>query len=73
MNKLSVYNNVDFGDVRVIQINNEPWFVGGDNMWHTLFIIMKCVTSVRTLLVNKKPYFVGKDVASIHGYTPEKH
>lgn len=30
MNELKVFNNNEFGDVRVIEIDNEPWFVGKD-------------------------------------------
>lgn len=30
MNNLQVFNNNDFGQVRVFEINNEPWFVGKD-------------------------------------------
>lgn len=30
MNELKVFNNSEFGDVRVIEIDNEPWFVGKD-------------------------------------------
>lgn len=30
MNDLQVFNNPDFGEIRTITINNEPWFVGID-------------------------------------------
>ena len=30
MNELKVFNNNEFGDVRVIEVDNEPWFVGKD-------------------------------------------
>lgn len=30
MKDIQVYNNPDFGDIRSILINNEPWFVGKD-------------------------------------------
>lgn len=30
MNELQIFNNEEFGQVRTIQINNEPWFVGKD-------------------------------------------
>lgn len=30
MNKLQVFNNEEFGQVRTLTINNEPWFVGKD-------------------------------------------
>lgn len=30
MNKMKVFSNPEFGDVRVIEINGEPWFVGKD-------------------------------------------
>lgn len=30
MYNLSVFNNTEFGDVRVLQIDGEPWFVGKD-------------------------------------------
>lgn len=30
MNELMVFNNVEFGQVRTMEINGEPWFVGKD-------------------------------------------
>lgn len=30
MNEMQVFNNPEFGDIRVIEINKEPWFVGRD-------------------------------------------
>ena len=30
MNELQIYNNEEFGDIRTITIDNEPWFVGKD-------------------------------------------
>jgi len=30
MNKLQIFKNSDFGEVRTVTINNEPWFVGKD-------------------------------------------
>lgn len=30
MNNLIVFNNSEFGEVRVVEINNEPWLVGKD-------------------------------------------
>lgn len=30
MNEIQIFNNSDFGEVRVTTINNEPWFVGKD-------------------------------------------
>lgn len=30
MNELTVFNNAEFGSVRTMLINNEPWFVGKD-------------------------------------------
>lgn len=30
MNDLQIYNNEEFGDIRTVTINNEPWFVGKD-------------------------------------------
>lgn len=29
-NKLAVFSNPDFGEVRTLEINGEPWFVGND-------------------------------------------
>ena len=29
-NKLMIFNNSEFGQVRTVEINNEPWFVGKD-------------------------------------------
>lgn len=30
MNEIQIFNNSDFGEVRVTTINNEPWFIGKD-------------------------------------------
>ncbi|WKY47308.1 BRO family protein [Eubacteriaceae bacterium ES3] len=30
LNDLQIFNNVEFGNIRVIEIDNEPWFVGKD-------------------------------------------
>lgn len=30
MNKLQIFNNPEFGNIRVIEIDGEPWFVGKD-------------------------------------------
>lgn len=30
MNELQIFNNSEFGEVRVLEINNEPWFVATD-------------------------------------------
>jgi prophage antirepressor-like protein len=30
MNELQIFNNSEFGEIRTISINNEPWFVGKD-------------------------------------------
>lgn len=30
MNQLQIYNNPQFGDIRAVSINDEPWFVGKD-------------------------------------------
>lgn len=30
MNELKIFENSEFGNVRVVEINNEPWFVGKD-------------------------------------------
>lgn len=30
MNNITIFNNSEFGDIRTIMINNEPWFVGKD-------------------------------------------
>ena len=30
MNELRVFSNAEFGDVRTVIINGEPWFVGND-------------------------------------------
>lgn len=30
MNELQIFNNPEFGDIRVIEINGEPWMVGKD-------------------------------------------
>ena len=30
MNSLQVFNSAEFGEVRTVTIDNEPWFVGKD-------------------------------------------
>lgn len=30
MNELQIFNSEEFGDIRTVQLNNEPWFVGKD-------------------------------------------
>ena len=30
MNELTVFNNEEFGEIRTVEINGEPWFVGKD-------------------------------------------
>ena len=30
MNELQVFNNEEFGEIRTVEINGEPWFVGKD-------------------------------------------
>lgn len=30
MNELQIFNHPDFGQVRTVTINDEPWFVGKD-------------------------------------------
>ena len=30
MNELQIYSNEEFGDIRTVTIDNEPWFVGKD-------------------------------------------
>ena len=30
MNKLQIFKNEEFGEVRTVTIDNEPWFVGKD-------------------------------------------
>ena len=30
MNELKVFNNREFGEVRTVEINGEPWFVAND-------------------------------------------
>lgn len=30
MNRLMVFNSKEFGEIRTVEINNEPWFVGKD-------------------------------------------
>ena len=30
MNELMVFNNVEFGEIRVVNVNNEPYFIGKD-------------------------------------------
>lgn len=30
MNELKIFNNKEFGKIRTVTIDNEPWFVGKD-------------------------------------------
>jgi len=29
-NKIQIFKNSEFGEIRTVQINDEPWFVGKD-------------------------------------------
>lgn len=37
MNELKIFENVEFGEIRTVNIDGEPWFVGNDvsraNKW----------------------------------------
>lgn len=30
MNELIIFNNPEFGEIRTVEVNGEPWFVGKD-------------------------------------------
>lgn len=30
MNELQIFNNEQFGEIRAVELNGEPWFVGKD-------------------------------------------
>ena len=30
MNEIQIFNHAEFGEIRTVSINNEPWFVGKD-------------------------------------------
>ena len=30
MNDLKIFKNAEFGEIRTIEVDNEPWFVGKD-------------------------------------------
>lgn len=30
MNEMKIFRNAEFGNVRVVELNGEPWFVGKD-------------------------------------------
>lgn len=30
MNELQIFNNEDFGEIRTVTIDNDPWFVASD-------------------------------------------
>ena len=30
MNELQIFNSEEFGEIRTVKINGEPWFVGKD-------------------------------------------
>lgn len=30
MSKLEIFENSEFGEIRTVEVNNEPWFVGRD-------------------------------------------
>ena len=30
MNEIKIFQNKDFGEIRTIEIDNEPWFIGKD-------------------------------------------
>ena len=43
LNELQVFNNPEFGEVRSIQIDGEPWFVGKDGYENTRDALVKHV------------------------------
>ncbi len=36
MNELQIFSNPEFGNVRVVEIDGEPWMVGKDRLCLTL-------------------------------------
>ena len=51
MNELMLFDNVEFGEIRVIEIENEPWFVGKDVVKDLGYEISK--TMSYTYYINK--------------------
>ncbi len=81
---VQIFNNPEFGDVRVVMQDGEPWFVGKDvaDVTNTPTATSSSPTSassvqifnnpefgdVRVVMQDGEPWFVGKDVADKLGY-----
>lgn len=51
MNELQIFNSEEFGDIRTVTINNEPWFVGKDvatALGYAKPLILRLVSECRT-------------------------
>ena len=68
MNELQIFENEEFGKVRTVVIDNEPWMVGKD-VADALDIDVKVVNGAFTSGIQKKGY--GKRIEAEVEYTGE--
>lgn len=62
MNELTVFNNEEFGEVRTITIDGEPWFVANDIL--RVLAVSNLKDALRTLDDDEKS---GVDIIDPHG------
>ena len=62
MNELTIFNNEEFGEVRTITIDGEPWFVANDIL--RVLAVSNLKDALRTLDDDEKS---GVDIIDPHG------
>lgn len=62
MNELTVFNNEEFGEIRTITIDGEPWFVANDIL--RVLAVSNLKDALRTLDDDEKS---GVDIIDPHG------
>ena len=67
MRELQVFTNVEFGEVRVLEIKNEPWFVGKDVVKDLGYEVNK--TTSYTKYINQ--YCNEEDIKKVNNSTAE--
>ena len=48
MNDIQIFNNAEFGDIRTVVVDDEPWFVGND-VAKALKILTQCIATRKIL------------------------
>lgn len=67
MNELQIFTNEEFGEIRVIEINDEPWFVGKDVVKDLGYEVNK--TTSYTKYINQ--YCNEEDIKKVNNSTAE--